>query len=49
MYFLRSYHSFESSYRVRHVPKYNLHGADFDSMRLLLSVVEWEIEMTDLS
>ena len=26
-----------------------MHGADFDNMRLLLSAVEWESEMADLS
>ena len=31
------------------LPKYNVYGADFDYMRLLLSVVEWETKMADLS
>jgi len=31
------------------VPKYNVYHADFENMKLLLSAVEWETEMTDLS
>ena len=31
------------------LPRYNVYGADFDNMRLLLSAVNWEADMTNLS
>jgi len=30
-------------------PRYNVYGADFDNMRSLLSAVNWESDMFDLS